>query len=191
MIKAAFKFPNAGVYADYRQMLDKQHKDFDGVVISTPDHTHAPIAMACMEMGKHVYLEKPMAHNIHEVRVLTEAARKYKVMTQMGQQGHASDGNRAQVEAVKSGVIGNVKEVHICTDRPIWPQGGNAPTVSEEVPDTVKWNLWLGPAQWRPYNRAYHPFNWRGFWDFGTGALRPPATATSLAWGAWSRIASA
>ena len=162
----------ARAYVDYRKMLEQ--KDIDAVVVTTPDHTHAVIAMAVMQLGKHLYCEKPLTHNIAEARLLTEAARKYKIQTQMGNQGHASEGSRLQVEWMKAGVVGNVKEVHIWTDRPIWPQGNLVrPAVDEKVkaPGHVNWDLWLGPAPQRPYAGGYHPFNWRGWWDFGTGAL--------------------
>lgn len=159
-------------YVDFRRMLEQ--KDIDAVVVTTPDHTHAVVAMPAMQLGKHVYCEKPLTHNIAEARLLTETARKQKVQTQMGNQGHASEGSRLQVEWMKAGVVGPVKEVHIWTNRPIWPQGNLVrPAVDEkaQAPGHINWDLWLGPAPQRPYAGGYHPFNWRGWWDFGTGAL--------------------
>ncbi|HEV2293975.1 MAG TPA: Gfo/Idh/MocA family oxidoreductase [Tepidisphaeraceae bacterium] len=159
-------------YIDFRKMLEQ--KDIDAVVVTTPDHTHAVVALPAMQLGKHVYCEKPLTHNIAECRLLTEAARKYKVKTQMGNQGHASEGSRLQVEWMKAGVVGIIKQVHIWTDRPIWPQGNLIRPKTEDkpnLPDHINWDLWLGPAPERPYAGGYHPFNWRGWWDFGTGAL--------------------
>ena len=168
--KISEKHPGAKTYADFRKMLEDQ-KDIDAVCVSTPDHTHAVAAMMAMSLGKHVYCEKPLTHNIYEARALTLAARQHKVATQMGNQGHASEGSRRQVELVKSGLLGPIKEVHVWTDRPVWPQGIQRPAETPEVPKHVSWDLWLGPAPQRPYHPSYHPFKWRGFWDFGTGAL--------------------
>jgi predicted dehydrogenase len=171
------RFPNAKKYLDFRAMLDKEGKNIDAVIIATPDHTHALIAMACMEAGKHVYLQKPLAHSIYEVRKLTEAARQYKVQTQMGNQGHSSDEIRILWEWIADGAIGPVHEVHAWSDR---PAGGNPwsdfpvmarPRETPEVPSTLDWDKWLGPAPYRPYHPIYHPMSWRGWWDFGTGAL--------------------
>ncbi len=165
------KYPDAKKYRDYRVMLDKQ-KDIEAVIIATPDHSHAVIAMEVMKRGKHVYLQKPLAHTVYEARMLTEAARKYsKVITQMGNQGHSSEGARLICEWIWDGAIGPVREVHAWTSRPRWPQGIDRPKESEPVPATLDWDLWLGPAPERPYNSCYHPFKWRGWWDFGTGAL--------------------
>lgn len=171
------KFPKAKLYQDFRVMLDKQ-KDIDAVVIATPDHTHAVISMDAMRRGKHVYTEKPLTHTIYEAGVLTKAARKYKVATQMGNAGQADELPRRLREMIWDGVIGPVHEVCIWTDRPnrglvdvYWPQGIDRPKDSPDVPSSLDWDLWLGPAPVRPYNPAYHPFKWRGWWDFGTGAL--------------------
>src|SRR5829696_6208707 len=131
-------FPNAKYYADFREMLDKE-KDIDAVVVSTPDHTHAPAAMMAIRMGKHVYCEKPLTHDIFEARTLTEAARKYGVKTQMGNQGAAKDESRRQVEYIRSGLAGNIKEVHVYTDRPIWPQGLSRPTKEATPPKNIMW----------------------------------------------------
>ena len=160
-------------------MLDKKHKEIDAVTISTPDHTHFPIAMACMQMGKHVYVQKPLTHSIHEARVLTKAARYFGVKTQMGNQGHARNGVRDLCEMVWSGVIGDVRECHIWTNRPVWPQGIHRPAKMDVIPDTLNWDVWLGPMPERPFvdvhpepkQACYLPFVWRGWWDFGCGAL--------------------
>jgi len=170
LFKPSNDFPNANTYVDFREMLD-QEKHIDAVTVGTPDHTHAQAALLAIRKGKHVYCEKPLTHNIYEARLMLDAARQYKVATQMGNQGHSSEGSRVQVECIRAGVIGTVKEVHICTDRPIWPQGIPLPTEKPMIPETLSWDLWLGPAQRRPYNPAYAPFKWRGFWDYGTGAL--------------------
>lgn len=164
------KYPNAKKYKDFRKMLEKE-KNIDAVVIATPDHTHAVATMAAIQMGKHVYTQKPMAHTIHETRRLTKAAREAKVMTQMGNQGHSEEGIRLICEWIWDGAIGPVREVHAWTNRPVWPQGIGRPKDTPPVPETLDWDLWLGPAPERPYNPAYHPFKWRGWWDFGTGAL--------------------
>lgn len=171
------RYPNARVHTDYRQMLDKQ-KDIDAVVVATPDHLHACVSMAAMQLGKHVYCEKPLTHSVWEARRLTEAAREYGVATQMGNQGQASEETRRLCEMIWDDAIGPVREVHVWTDRPsnglfneYWPQGVNRPSNTPPVPSTLKWDLWLGPAPERPYHPTYHPFKWRGWWDFGTGAL--------------------
>jgi predicted dehydrogenase len=165
------RFPNAKRYQDHRIMLEKEGASIDAVTISSPDHMHAVAAMMAMKMGKHVYCQKPLTHTVSEARQLTEAARRYKVITQMGNQGHAHPGTRRLVELIQYGVLGNVREVHCWTDRPIWPQGISRPTDTPPVPKGLDWDLWLGTAPSRPYHSAYVPFNWRGFWDFGTGAL--------------------
>ena len=163
-------FPKAKVYEDYRKMLDKQ-KDIDAVLVATPDHTHAVIALKAINMGKHVYVQKPMTYTVKEARMLTEAARKMGVATQMGNQGHSNEGTRLICEWIWDGAIGDVKEVDMWTNRPIWPQGIDRPTGTPWVPRGLNWDLWLGPAPKRAYNPAYHPRFWRGYWDFGTGAL--------------------
>ncbi|MHC4097427.1 MAG: Gfo/Idh/MocA family protein [Planctomycetota bacterium] len=165
----------AKVFRDFRVMLNKMEKDIDAVIVSTPDHTHAVAAMAAMKRGKHVYCEKPLAHSVYEVRKMTEAARKYKVKTQMGNQGHSSEHIRLVCEWIADGAIGDVREVHAWSNR---PQGGYAfpssllrPTDTPPVPDTLDWKLWLGPVKYRPYHPIYAPVFWRGWLDFGTGAL--------------------
>jgi predicted dehydrogenase len=161
-------------FKDYRVMLDKLGNQIDAVTVSTPDHMHFPIAMAALSLGKHVFVEKPLTHTISEARTLARTAREKKVATQMGNQGHAGDGCRTLKEWVDAGVLGDVTEVHSWTDRPIWPQGVNPPDHTKMmpvVPSTLDWDLWLGVAAQREYDPAYLPFTWRGFWDFGTGAL--------------------
>jgi predicted dehydrogenase len=164
------KYPDAKKYIDYRVMLEKE-KNIDAVIIATPDHTHACIAMAAMQLGKHVYLQKPLTHSVFEARKLTEAARKYKVATQMGNQGHSGEGIRLICEWVWDGAIGKVREAHAWTNRPVWPQGIDKPKDTPAVPEGLNWDLWLGPAPDRSYHPIYHPFKWRGWFDFGTGAL--------------------
>lgn len=168
------QFPNAPYFQDYRELLDKAGKTFDAVIVSTPDHMHAPIAMAAMQLGKHVYVEKPLTHDIYEARMLTEAARKYKVVTQMGNQGSSGDATRIIETAIQNQIIGHVHTVYCWTNRPVWPQGVRSPKdkgESQPVPAGVNWPLWLGTAPTRDYHEAYMPFRWRGYWDFGTGAL--------------------
>ena len=164
------KWPDATRYKDYRVMLDKQ-KDIDAVIVATPDHVHAAAAIAAMELGKHVYVEKPMAQTIFEVRKMMETARRYKVVTQMGNQGHSTFGTRLLKAWMDDKAIGKVTEVHCWTNRPTWPQGIDRPTEAPPIPSTLAWDLWLGPAPERPYHPAYCPRNWRGWCDFGTGAL--------------------
>jgi predicted dehydrogenase len=163
-------FPKAARYRDFRVMLEKQ-KDIDAVIVATPDHTHAVVAMAAMQLGKHVYVQKPLTRTVSEARALTEAARKYKVVTQMGNQGHSGEGVRLIEEWIAEGAIGKVHEVHCWTNRPIWAQGMPRPAETPAVPDGLDWDLWIGPAPMRPYHRVYHPFSWRAWLDFGSGAL--------------------
>jgi len=165
------KYPKATRYSDFRVMLEKEGDRIDAVTVSTPDHTHAVASAMAMKMGKHVYCQKPLTHTVDEARILTQLARHHKVATQMGNQGHSNPDSRRLVELIRGGVLGDVKEVHVWTDRPIWPQGIKRPEGQATVPKTLDWQLWLGPAANRPYQPAYVPFKWRGFWDFGTGAL--------------------
>ena len=165
------KFPTAKYYKDFREMLDKEGKSVDAVSVSTPDHTHAVAAMAAMQLGKHVYVQKPMTHDIYEARMLTEAARRYKVVTQMGNQGASGDGVRMLIDWYKAGLIGDVTEVYCYTDRPVWPQGIPRPTDASPIPAELDWNLWQSTAPERNYFDGVLPFNWRGWWDYGTGAL--------------------
>ncbi len=164
------KYPDAKKWTDFREMLDKQ-KDIDAVVIATPDHLHAVIAMAAIKHGKHVYCEKPLTHCIWEARQLATAAREAKVATQLGNQGQATEANRLVSEMIWDGAIGPVREVHAWCNRPISARGIARPAETPEVPKTLNWDLWLGPAKRRPYHPAYLPFSWRGWWDFGTGVL--------------------
>ncbi len=172
--KTYSEFPGVPHFRDYRVMLDKLGNKIDAVSISTPDHMHFPIAVAALSLGKHVFIEKPLTHTVAEARLLAKLAREKKVATQMGNQGHANDGMRVLKEWLQAGVLGEVREVHSWTNRPIWPQGVGAPDHSKAmpvVPATLDWDLWLGVAAQREYDPAYAPFKWRGYWDFGTGAL--------------------
>ncbi|HAZ03042.1 MAG TPA: oxidoreductase, partial [Marinilabiliales bacterium] len=164
-------FPKAKKYKDWRVMYDELGKEVDGVVVATADHTHAIIAATAITMGKHVYVQKPLTHSVYESRLLTKLADKYKVATQMGNQGSSKEGVNLTCEWLANGEIGDVVKVEAFTDRPIWPQGLNTPENGDWVPETLDWNLFVGPAQMRPYNKIYHPWNWRGWWDYGTGAL--------------------
>ena len=157
-------------YKDYRLMFEQQ-KDIDAVMIATPDHSHALPALIAMKMGYHVYLQKPLSHSVYEARVLAETAKNYGVATQMGNQGNSGEGIRQICEWIWAGVIGEVTHVDAWTNRPIWPQGLERPKKEMRIPKDLDWNLFLGPAAYRPYNEIYHPWNWRGWWDFGTGAL--------------------
>lgn len=164
-------FPKAKYYRDWRELFDKESKNFDAVSVSTPDHNHAAPTLAAMQLGKHVYVQKPLTHDIYEARVLTDAARKYKVVTQMGNQGASGDGVRQMREWYDAGVIGDVHTVYCWTDRPVWPQGIPWPSSPAPVPAGLNWDLWLGTAPYRDYVEKLVPFNWRGWWDYGTGAL--------------------
>lgn len=177
----AKKWDKAKTYSDYRKMFDESGKDFDAVVISTPDHNHAPPAVRGILMGKHLYVQKPLTHTVFEARILRELAAKHKVCTQMGNQGTAADGLRRGVEFIQSGALGQIKEIHTWTNRPIWPQAPKVtkrPEGKHDVPKTVNWDAFLGPAPERPYAPGYHPFAWRGWLDFGTGALGDMACHT-------------
>ncbi len=171
------EYPDVPRYKDFRRMFEKEAKNIDAVIVATPDHTHYVAAMAAIENGKHLYCQKPLCHSIYEVRKLTEAARAAGVQTQMGNQGHSDDAIRMLCEWVADGAVGDIREVHAWSDRPV---GGNPwsdfpvmarPKKTPPVPKTLDWDLWLGPASWRPYHRIYCPQSWRGWWDFGTGAL--------------------
>jgi predicted dehydrogenase len=190
---------NPKAYYDYRKMFDEMGKSIDAVTVSTPDHTHAPASLMAMKLGKHVYCQKPLTHSVAEARQMRETARKMKVCTQMGNQGTAEDGLRRAVEIIRAGVLGQVKEVHVWTNRPIWPQGADAilrvaaargsalaalhgkssEFKTPSVPKHVYWDEFLGTAPERPYDPIYHPFSWRGWWDFGTGALGDMACHTA------------
>ncbi len=165
------KYGKAPKYTDFRQMLDKEDRNIDAVTISTPDHMHGMAAMWAMERGKHVYCQKPLTRTIWEARKLTEASQKHGVATQMGNQGYSNDGTRQCAEIIAAGDIGNVTEVHAWTNRPIWPQGVSALPPEEAAPETMDWDSWLGISSQRPFSTAYAPFKWRGWYDFGCGAL--------------------
>jgi len=177
------RFDKAPKYRDFRKMLDKEDKNIDAVIVAIPDHMHATAAMWCMERGKHVYVQKPLVRTVWEARQLREAAAKYKVATQMGNQGYSNEGTRQCAEIIWNGDIGGVTEVHAWSDRPMWPQGLTEIPKEDPVPSTLDWDLWLGVAEKRPFTAAgktepdrnggffYQPFNWRGFYDFGCGAL--------------------
>ena len=172
------KFPNAQRFNDYRKMFDEIGKNIDAVTVSTPDHHHAFASILAMKLGKACFCQKPLTHSVSEARMMANVARETKVATQMGNQGTAEDKLRHAAALIKGGHLGTVKEVHVWTDRPIWPQGGPRPKPAESVPENVHWELFIGPAPFREYAPGYHPFAWRGWWDFGTGALGDMACHT-------------
>ncbi len=186
------KYPNATFYQDWRVMLEKE-TTLDAIIIAIPDHLHAVVAATAIRMGKHVYCQKPLVQTVYEARLLRRLAKEHGVVTQMGNQGSAEDGLRRAVEVVQAGLIGSVREVHVWSNRPVWPQGMNRPEGSDPVPVTLDWDKWLGPAQFRPFksswaantnfngqrNNIYHSFCWRGWQDFGTGALGDMACHTA------------
>ena len=165
------EFPGAKWYWDWRKMYDEIGKSIDAVVVATADHSHAVVASTAMSMGKHAYVQKPLTHSVYESRLLTKLAAKHRVATQMGNQGSSDEGVNQTIEWIQNGEIGEVRKVETFTDRPIWPQGQNRPAKGEWVPDELNWDLFIGTAPMRPYNSIYTPWNWRGWWDFGTGAL--------------------
>ena len=167
------QFPGAETFYDYRRMFDEMGDQIDGVVIATPDHTHAKIAIDAMRRGKHVYLQKPLTWSVAEAQAVREVANETGVVTQMGNQGHSGDAARLVNEYIRSGTIGTVETVHVWTDRPVgwWPQGIDMPEEVQRVPDELKWDLFLGPAPDEPYHEAFHPFRWRGWVPYGTGAV--------------------
>jgi predicted dehydrogenase len=165
------KYPKAARYKDFRVMLEKEFKHIDGVIVATPDHLHAAVAITVMQLGKHVYVQKPLTHLVSEARALAEAAKKYNVVTQMGNQHHSEEALRLIAEWIWDGAVGPVHEVHAWTNRPVWPQGFPNRPAGVPVPPALDWDLWLGPSPTRDYNPAYLPFVWRGWWNFGTGAL--------------------
>jgi predicted dehydrogenase len=178
-------WPGSVFYQDYRKLFDKEMKNIDAVMIATPDHHHfLPTAMA-MANGKHTYTQKPLVHTPWEARQLLNGVKRHKTATQMGNQGHSNEGNRIIYEYVNSGVLGDVNEIHCVTNRPIWPQGIDRPDGEDPIPAGLDWDLWIGPAQMRPYKKdVYHPFKWRGWYDFGGGALADMAchTMDSIFW---------
>jgi len=175
--KKAQQYPSAKKYTDYRKMFDEMGHQIDACTVSTPDHSHAPATAIALHLGKHVYTQKPLAHSIYECRRLGELARRMRVATQMGNQGTADNSMRQNAYRVRAGALGTVREVHVWTNRPIWPQGIER-SAEKPVPPNLHWDLWLGPAPARPYGDNYHPFAWRGWWDFGTGALGDMACHT-------------
>ncbi len=179
LAKRKQKYPKANTYQDWREMLEKE-KTLDAVIVATPDHMHALVAATAMKLGKHVYCQKPLVQTVYEARLLRKLAKDNGVITQMGNQGSAEDGLRRAVEVVQAGLIGSVKEVHVWSNRPIWPQGMDRPAGSDPVPAQLNWDSWIGPAPMRPYKRdAYETFKWRGWQDFGTGALGDMACHTA------------
>ncbi len=176
--KAGERYTDAKKYYDFRTMLEEMAGEIDAVTVSTPDHTHAPAAALAMSKGKHCFTQKPLTHSIWEARRLGEIAAEKGVATQMGNQGTANSGLREAAAQVQAGAIGAVAEVHVWTNRPVWPQGLARPEKAEEVPAHLHWEEFIGPAPFRPYHSAYHPFKWRGWWDFGTGALGDMACHT-------------
>lgn len=173
-------FAKARFYQDWRELLEKEEKNIDAITVSTPDHLHAIIASAAIKLGKHVYCQKPLTQTVYEARYLRKLAKDYGVVTQMGNQGSSEDGLRRAVEIVQAGVIGPVKQIHVWTNRPIWPQGITKPDGEDPVPAGFGWDLWLGPSAMRPFKAGvYHPFKWRGWYEFGTGALGDMACHTA------------
>ena len=179
MNRKAKKFPKAKQYQDFRKLLEEMENQIDAVTVSTPDHCHGVAAITAMAMGKHAYVQKPLAQTVWESRIMRNLAREKKLATQMGNQGSANEGLRRGVEVIHSGAIGKPQELHVWTNRPVWPQGINRPKSSDPVPGHLDWDLWLGPALPRPYKAGvYHTFKWRGWFDFGTGALGDMACHT-------------
>ena len=176
--KAAARYPNAKKFTDFRVMLEELEGTIDAVTVSTPDHTHAPAAVRAMKMGKHCFCQKPLTYTVREARIMRELSEEKGLCTQMGNQGTSTGGHREAIEIIRKGDIGAVKEVHIWTNRPIWPQGTGRPAETEQIPPYLHWDLFLGAAPERPYNSAYQPFKWRGWLDFGTGALGDMACHT-------------
>ena len=176
--KAAESVPNAEKFFDYRVMLDKMGDSIDAVTVSTPDHTHAVASLQAMRMGKHCFCQKPMTHSIEEARMMSEVAKANNLKTQMGNQFTANSNLRRSAALLRAGVIGDVKEIHVWTNRPVWPQGAGTVAEAEEVPENIKWDLWLGPADKVGFSSKIHPFKWRGLWNFGTGALGDMACHT-------------
>lgn len=165
------QFPKAGFYNDWREMFDKESKNFDAVTVAIPDHNHAIVGLSAMQLKKHLYLQKPLTHDIYEARILTQASEKYKVVTQMGDQGASCDGMRTLREWIEADVLGDIEKVYCWTDRPVWPQGIPWPKTGPAVPKELNWDLWLGTSKETNFIDNLVPFNWRGWWQFGTGAL--------------------
>jgi predicted dehydrogenase len=177
--KAAARFPDAKKFVDYREMLTEMGDKIDAVTVSTPDHSHAPASLLAMSMGKHCFTQKPLTWSVYEAKLMRDVANEKGVATQMGNQGTSNNGLREGVEIVRAGLLGDIKEVHVWTNRPIWPQGAGRPKKVDDIPSGLHWDLFLGPAQERPYSSVYAPFKWRGWVDFGTGALGDMACHTA------------
>jgi predicted dehydrogenase len=175
--KGANRFKGAKKFNDFRKMLEDMGSKIDAVTVSTPDHNHAAVSLLYMRAGKHCFCQKPLTHTIYEADLVGKTAEKMKVATQMGNQGTADANLRKVAAMVRGGSVGNVKEVHVWTNRPIWAQGKDRPA-PKDPPENLHWDLWLGTAKERPFGDGYHPFSWRGFWDFGTGALGDMACHT-------------
>ncbi|QDT97850.1 Gfo/Idh/MocA family protein [Gimesia aquarii] len=178
LAKSAARYPKAKKFNDYREMITEMGDQIDAVTVSTPDHSHAPASIMAMKKGKHCFTQKPLTWSVHEARMMREVANKHKVATQMGNQGTAKNGFREAVEVIRSGVLGNVREAHVWTNRPVWGKGVDRPPEGEPVPRHIHWDLFLGPAPYREFSTLYHPFEWRGWLDFGTGALGDMACHT-------------
>jgi hypothetical protein len=179
LAKKAKQFPKAKEYLDYRRLLDEMGNEIDGVTVSTPDHNHGVAAIRAMKMGKHCFCQKPLTQNVQEARMMRQLSKEKKLATQMGNQGSAENGLRRSIEVIQAGVIGNPLELHVWSNRPVWPQGFDRPSGSDPVPAELNWDAWLGPAADRPFKKEiYHSFNWRGWFDFGTGALGDMACHT-------------
>ena len=178
LAKKKGEFSDAKTYNDYRKMFEEMGDGIDAVTVSTPDHTHAVIALMAMRMGKAVYCQKPLTHSIEESRLMGDVARSSGVVTQMGNQGTALNNLRESAALIRKGIVGDVKEVHVWTNRPVWPQSKGLKVAEPATPGSVHWDEWIGPANKRPYSPEIHPFKWRGFWDFGTGALGDMACHT-------------
>ncbi len=177
--KKAQKFPEAKKYRDFRKLFAEMEKDIDAVTVSIPDHMHGLVTATAMRLGKHVYCQKPLVQTVYEARLMRQLAKEKHVATQMGNQGSAANGLRRAVEVIQAGIIGPVHELHVWSNRPIWPQGVDRPAGEDPVPATLDWDLWLGTANQRPFkNDVYHPFKWRGWYDFGCGALGDMACHT-------------
>ncbi len=176
--QSALRNKDAKKFFDFREMLSEMGDKIDAVTVSVPDHSHAVAALMAMRMGKHCFCQKPLTHSVFEARLMGQVAREMGLKTQMGNQGTARNDLRQSAAVLKSGALGNIRSVHVWTNRPVWPQGLERPKETPPVPEYLHWNEWLGPAPYRPYNPAYHPFKWRGFWDFGTGALGDMACHT-------------
>ncbi len=176
--KKKAEFADAKTYNDFRKMLEEVGDNIDAVTVSTPDHTHAVVSLMAMRMGKAVYCQKPLTHSIEESRLMGDVAKSSGVVTQMGNQGTAIDNLRESAALIRKGIVGDVSEVHVWTNRPVWPQSMNLKVAESDPPETIHWTDWIGPAKTRPYSAEIHPFKWRGFWDFGTGALGDMACHT-------------